>query len=194
MKKNIKNIPRRALAGLFLVLSIPVWMTATAQVNNPAYADYLLVGRFGEVCTMCEAVVLCEANVTELPVRETVPRHGSFALYHFQVRTFWSQISTIWEWFITNFTTEGIESRGHTRPVHVYEVVDDQWMPMRVTEARLVLNPGLIELGGTNIDRINHRWIDADTGEEIGYCQRLPLWKTLEMIESRSPDEDNKDA
>ena len=35
-----------------------------------------------------------------------------------RLRTFWSQISTIVEWFIKNFSEVG----GHTRPVHIYQV------------------------------------------------------------------------
>jgi hypothetical protein len=35
---------------------------AHAQVNSDAYRDYFLIGQFGEVCTLWEAVVLCEAR------------------------------------------------------------------------------------------------------------------------------------
>jgi|TARA_B110000881_G_C18298132_1_gene375611 hypothetical protein len=31
-------------------------------VNSDAYRDYFLIGQFGEVCTLWEAVVLCEAR------------------------------------------------------------------------------------------------------------------------------------
>jgi hypothetical protein len=80
---------------------------AVSQVNNPAYADYLLVGQFGEICTMCEAVVLCKATDRNAPY-EDIPEHGSFTIYHLQTRTFWSQIATIWEWFIANFDSDSL--------------------------------------------------------------------------------------
>ena len=48
----------RIAAVLLLALALP----AAGQVNNPAYANYFLVGQFGEICTMCEVVVLCDAS------------------------------------------------------------------------------------------------------------------------------------
>ena len=66
---------------------------ALSQINNPAYADYFLVGRFGEICTMCEAIVLCEAGDSDTQY-EGIPEDRSFTLYHLQTRTFWSQVAT----------------------------------------------------------------------------------------------------
>ena len=101
---------------LALPIALSLWAgTAFAQVNIDAYRDYFLVGQFGEVCTMCEVTVLCETG-TELPPEDKVPDTGSFTLYHLQTRTFWSQVSTIWDWFISNFQQEGLAARGHTPP------------------------------------------------------------------------------
>lgn len=177
---------QRAAAGL---LALFLAAAASAQINVDAYRDYLLVGEFGELCTMCEAVVLCQAQE---PQGESVPDAGHFALYHLQTRTFWSQISTIWEWFITNFTQEGLAARGHTRPAHVYRVVNGDWMPRQVMEARLVLNPGLLSAGEHSIDRISRAWSNAETGAELGYCARLPLWDALESIEENAPGGDGE--
>jgi len=158
---------------------------APAQVNIDAYRDYFLVGQFGEVCTMCEVTVICAAG--EAPPDVTaVPDTGSFTLYHLQTRTFWSQVSTIWEWFISNFSSAPLAARGHTRPVQIYTVADGRWAPMQVVEARLVLDPGVLEFGTANINRINREWLDSSTGEHLGYCARLPLWDTLDVIAQRS--------
>ena len=178
----------RGSASRFVLLlaALSLAVPAPAQVNIDAYRDYFLVGRFGEVCTMCEVVVLCEAG-DEKPRDDAVPAAGDFTLYHLQTRTFWSQISTIWEWFIANFAEEDLAARGHARPAHVYEVAAGEWSARKVVEARLVLNPPVIELGGHNINRVSRVWQRADTGEAIGYCSRLPLWDALESIEASAP-------
>jgi len=166
-----------------------LWVVATdisfAQVNIDKYRDYFLVGQFGEVCTMCEVVVLCEAG-TEVPEYTAVPASGSFTLYHLQTRTFWSQISTIWEWFISNFRADSLAARGHARPVYVHKVVDGNWSLLQVIEARLLLEPGVLEFGDTQINRVERSWLSADAGKQLGYCQRLPLWESLEVIAAKS--------
>lgn len=179
----------RACGGRALLASLILAAPASAQVNIDAYSDYFLVGRFGEVCTMCEVVVLCQAGESP-PADDGVPRGGGFTLYHLQTRTFWSQMSTIWEWFISNFTAEDLAARGHTRPVHVYRVAGGDWSAKEVVEARLVLNPGVLEFGDRNIDRVSRAWSRADTGAEVGYCSRLPLWDALESIEANAQDGD----
>lgn len=151
-----------------------------------AYRDYFLVGQFGEVCTMCEVTVLCEAG-PELPADDAVPTGGDFTLYHLQTRTFWSQVSTIWEWFISNFRQDELAARGHTRPVHVYKVQNGIWPSKEIIEGRLILEPGVLEFGAYNIDRTNRAWQNVAMGETVGYCSRLPLWDALEVIEENAP-------
>lgn len=170
-------------------LALTLWLCslpAVAQVNMEAFQDYFLVGRFGEVCTMCEVVVLCEPG-TELPREDAVPESGDFTVYHLQTRTFWSQIATIWEWFISNFSQAELASQGHTRPVHVYTVTEGNWSPLEVVEGRLVLEPGVLEFGDYKIDRTNRAWQSATTGEPVGFCSRLPLWDALDSIEANAP-------
>ncbi len=173
---------RRMVLATALMMAAPV----RAQVNIEAYQDYFLVGQFGEVCTMCEVIVLCEAG-EKLPRDDAVPPNGDFTLYHLQTRTFWSQVSTIWEWFISNLTAEELAARGHTRPVHAYRVEGGQWSAGEVIEGRLVLDPGVLEFGDYKIDRVTRAWKRADTGAAVGYCARLPLWDALESIEANAP-------
>ena len=150
-------------------------------MNDDAFREYFLVGQFGEVCTMCEVVVLCEGGNAQ-PTHDAVPDEGSFTLYHFETRTFWSQVSTIWEFFISNFTTDGLAKRGHTRPVNIYQIKDGVWQDPEREEARLILDPGVLELGATTINRVNREWLDASSNQSLGYCQRLPLWDSLDTI------------
>jgi len=176
----------KKLGGLALLFSLfLIWGAASAQANIDAYRDYFLVGQFGEVCTMCEVMVLCE-SANAPPEHEAIPASGSFTIFHLQTRTFWSQISTIWDWFVANFSSAPLAQRGHTRPVHVYAVVDGQWQPQTVIEARLILDPGVLELDDTYVDRVNSQWLGGGTRQPIGYCQRLPLWDALEVIEQQS--------
>lgn len=171
--------------GLFL------WCSAAgAQVNSAAYRDYFLVSQFGEVCTMCEVTVLCEVG-DDVPEYAGIPadESASVTIYHLQTRTFWSQMSTIWEWFVANFRADVLASRGHTRPVYVYEIAAGNWSPREVIEGRLVLEPGVLEFGERHIDRTSSAWLDAATGEQLGYCQRLPLWDALAAIEAATGEE-----
>jgi len=156
---------------------------ARAQVNIDAYRDYFLVGQFGEVCTMCEIIVLCEKG-NAVPAYEGIPESGSFVLYHLQTRTFWSQMGTIWEWFIANFTADELAAQGHTRPVEVYQVSDGVWSGLEMREARLRLDPGTLDFGADVIDRVDSAWSPEGVEAPIGYCQRLPLWDALVTIDA----------
>jgi len=183
MKRQFQN-------RLMLLLVAWLWAgLAEAQVNIDEYRDYFLVGQFGEVCTMCEVIVLCQAG-SEPPVTQAVPDGGDFTLYHLQTRTFWSQVSTIWEWFVSNFTAEALASRGHTRPVIEYTVIDGEWSAPTVVEGRLILDPGVLEFADHHIDRVNQSWLLADTLSVVGYCARLPLWDALDSIAANAPGEE----
>lgn len=159
---------------------------ALGQMSDPGKAHYFLMGRFGEICTMCEVVVLCEAGDDDVTAEE-IPATGSFTLYYIQTRTFWSQISTIWEWFISNF--DGMAIDGHERPVWVYEVTNENWSGPELVNARVTLEPGLIRLGSHSIERVERRWQEEPGAQPIGYCQRLPLWTSIETIKRNAPGE-----
>jgi hypothetical protein len=172
--------------NIFLTLTALAIYSAPAlsQINNPAYADYFLVGRFGEICTMCEAIVLCEASERETQY-ENIPEEGDFTLYHLQTRTFWSQVSTIWEWFITNFNSDSLAS-GHSRPVHVYKMNNAHWAGPQILEAHISLDPATIVIGNLTIDRVARRWFENESVQPVGFCQRLPLWEALDTINLHS--------
>ena len=167
-------------ASVILFCALP----ACAQINNPAYADYFLVGRFGEICTMCEAVVLCESGPA-IPEHASIPESGSFTVYDLQTRTFWSQVGTIWEWFVANFSERAVD--GHSRPVRVIEVSDGRWDQPIMREARISLDPARIAIADYYIDRVDRSWHKGDVA--VGYCQRLPLWESLDVIQARTGGE-----
>ncbi|MDP6435814.1 MAG: hypothetical protein QF803_04240 [Gammaproteobacteria bacterium] len=180
-----KYFNHRLAVCLLLILGctpIPV----ISQVNNPAYADYFLVGRFGEICTMCEAIVLCETGV-QAKQYERVPEAGDFTIYHLQTRTFWSQVATIWEWFVRNFDSNSLAQSGHTRPVNVYEITGGLWSGPEALEAHIALEPAIIEIGRYTIDRVERAWLDSTASTPTGYCQRMPLWESLEIINRHQP-------
>jgi len=168
---------------LLAVFTLP----ATAQVNNEKYHGFLLVGEFGELCTMCEAVILCEASNQARSLKK-IPTEGSFTLYHIQTRTFWSQIATIWEWFIANFDSESL-AQGHGRPVHIYQINEYSWNGPIKNETHLALEPPLISFSNLSIDRHDGRWIRDVDGETAGYCQRMPLWASLDTITANTMTE-----
>ena len=175
-----------ACAGAVLFAALTLAVPVRAQVTVDAYRDYFLYGRFGEVCTMCEVVVLCQAS-DDPPPEDAVPSGGDFTLYHLQTRTFWSQMSTIWEWVLFQLRA------GRTRRARAYpagarvsrngRIV----VPREIVEARLVLEPGVLEFGDRNIDRVTRAWSGADTDAAPGFCSRLPLWDALESIEANAP-------
>ncbi len=170
-----------------LIISLTCCLPASAQVNNAKYQGLFLVGEFGELCTMCEAVVLCEA-ADEQPAHAAVPAQGSYTLYYIQTRTFWSQVSTIWEWFIANFDSASL-AQGHTRPVWVYKVTADEWSGPELQEAHMALEPAVISFDNELIDRSKRSWLHKDYAEPLGYCQRMPLWDALEVINHIAPGE-----
>lgn len=174
-----------ALTLIALILASSA-LPARAQVNDPKYADYFLVGRFGEVCTMCEVMVLCEAGAGP-PAHGAVPPGGSFTLYHIQTRTFWSQVATIWEWFISNFSSRPLAA-GHSRPVIVHEVADGVWVPPVLGDMHISLEPPLMSMpDGREIERVGRRWRQISPPADVGYCERLPLWDALAVIDQQQP-------
>ena len=148
-----------------------------AQPDNTPYLDLLLFSQFGEFCTMCEAVLLCQKGET-IPAYEQIPAEGSFTVFHLETRTFWSQVMTIWEWFIDNFKDKPIS--GHNRPVNIVSVNDGQWGVLQTYSLHIDIDPPLLTIENQVINRRSQAWLR--NGADIGYCQRLPLWESLDII------------
>jgi hypothetical protein len=165
-----------ALAVMALAVMTLVPGTLLAAEGEP-YP--LLVNRFGELCTMCEATVACRAGspppatLPELLAADATP----YTLYHFQTKDFWGQVATIWK-YLERWIRPVVREE---RPVVVYRFGPDRTRQKAV--AALSLDPPLIEAGGQRIDRRSNAWQSA-TGKTVGQCARVPLRETLTWLKT----------
>jgi len=167
---------KKLIFTILILLSLEV-----SSQNSVIQEELLLYSQFGEFCTMCEAVLLCEEG--EEKSYNFIPNTGNFTLYHLRTRTFLSQISTIWEFFIKNF--DGYEIKGHKRPVNIITIDSNQWSKSMTSDAEISIDPGLIYIEDRMINRVNNEWMN-NANESIGFCYRLPLWASIEEIEKKT--------
>jgi len=167
---------KKLIFTILILLSLEV-----SSQNSVIQEELLLYSQFGEFCTMCEAVLLCEEG--EEKSYNFIPNTGNFTLYHLRTRTFLSQISTIWEFFIKNF--DGYEIKGHKRPVNIITIDSNQWSKSMTSDAEISIDPGLIYIEDRMINRVNNEWMN-NANESIGFCYRLPLWASIEKIEQEN--------
>lgn len=167
---------KKLIFTILILLSLEV-----SSQNSVIQEELLLYSQFGEFCTMCEAVLLCEEG--EEKSYNFIPNTGKFTLYHLRTRTFLSQISTIWEFFIKNF--DGYEIKGHKRPVNIITIDSNQWSKSMTSDAEISIDPVLIYIEDRMINRVNNEWMN-NTNESIGFCYRLPLWASIEKIEKKT--------
>ena len=167
---------KKLIFTILILLSLEV-----RSQNSVIQEELLLYSQFGEFCTMCEAVLLCEEG--EEKSYNFIPNTGNFTLYHLRTRTFLSQISTIWEFFIKNF--DGYEIKGHKRPVNIITIDSNQWSKSMTSDAEISIDPGLIYIEDRMINRVNNEWMN-NANESIGFCYRLPLWASIEKIEKKT--------
>jgi hypothetical protein len=167
---------RPAYAALLLLAGLAAIAPGRARADEP-YP--LLVNRFGELCTMCEATVACRAggpppaSVAEL----AAPGAPPYTLYHFQTKDFWGQVATIVK-YLERWIRPVVREE---RPVIVYTAGPDR--RRRATTATLSLDPALIEAAGRRIDRRTSAWQSA-SGEPVGSCLRVPLRETLTWLKT----------
>ena len=167
---------KKLIFTILILLSLEV-----SSQNSVIQEELLLYSQFGEFCTMCEAVLLCEES--EEKSYNFIPNTGNFTLYHLRTRTFLSQISTIWEFFIKNF--DGYEIKGHKRPVNIITIDSNQWSKSMTSDAEISIDPGLIYIEDRMINRVNNEWMN-NANESIGFCYRLPLWASIEKIDKKT--------
>ena len=167
---------KKLIFTILILLSLEV-----SSQNSVIQEELLLYSQFGEFCTMCEAVLLCEEG--EEKSYNFIPNTGNFTLYHLRTRTFLSQISTIWEFFIKNF--DGYEIKGHKRPVNIITIDSNQWSKPMTSDAEISIDPGLIYIEDRMINRVNNEWMN-NANESIGFCYRLPLWASIEKIDKKT--------
>jgi|TARA_B100002003_G_scaffold201446_1_gene193162 hypothetical protein len=167
---------KKLIFTILILLSLEV-----SSQNSVIQEELLLYSQFGEFCTMCEAVLLCEEG--EEKSYNFIPNTGNFTLYHLRTRTFLSQISTIWEFFIKNF--DGYEIKGHKRPVNIITIDSNQWSKSMTSDAEISIDPGLIYIEDRMINRVNNEWMN-NANESIGFCYRLPLWASIEKIDKKT--------
>ena len=164
----------------FVLIFFIVALDAQAQEMKSKNSELLLYSQFGEFCTMCEATLVCTEGGSNID--DTFLDRESYLLIHLQTRTFWSQISTIWEFFIRNF--DGYQIKVHSRPVKIYSSDKGSWFDIENTTAEISVDPNLIKIKQFFIDRETQNWIDH-TEVSLGSCKRLPLWETLAYIDQK---------
>lgn len=145
----------------------------------------LLVNRFGELCTMCEATVACTAGAAA-PAGMADLATGPYTVYHFQTKTFWGQVGTIFL-YLQRWIMPVV--RGE-RPVVIYAVGSDG--PAGASRSRveamaeLSTEPALLVAADRQIDRWTSAW-QTRGGVPVGNCARLPLRDTLAFLKTHAP-------
>ena len=100
----------------------------------------------------------------------------------------WSQIATIWEFFIRNLMV--ISQRTFKTGNTLFR--NGNWFDAETTTAEISIDPNLIKIKQFVIDRETQDWIDHKE-QMIGSCIRLPLWETLEYIDERVHKSENNE-
>lgn len=166
-----------------LLLGIPA---GSARAQAPADQAYMLLfNRFGELCTMCEATVACAAG-DQAPGDVGALATGPYTLYHFQTKTFWGQVATIFK-YLQRWITPVVREE---RPVVIYAVGRDG--PGGAGRSRveavagLSTEPALLVAGDRRIDRWTSAW-QTMAGDTVGSCARVPLRETLAFLKSHAP-------
>jgi hypothetical protein len=189
MMRRSKTPPRslRRLAGA-TGLTMLLAASPLAADDGPEPVDMLLHSKFGELCTMCEATVVCASrDVSAVSVDDLIqPTAGPYTLYHFHTKTFLGQIATIYD-FLIRWIEPVITEK---RPLTIYEIPaagEEAAGRGRIeTSVELSRNPPMITVGQRQIERHTREWRSLD-GEVLGACRRLPLRETWDYLQTNGP-------
>lgn len=153
MQTQLHHLARVTLIGI--VIGLLAMLPAQASDNAPRP---LLAAVYGELCTTCDAYLLCES---------TTSLHAHARLLHVHKHSFWGQIGTIWTWLRHLFQPVRPDSRHLT----VYQpTADGRWAVESEARVTLDLRSLRIEFPTGWIDRNDGGWHDhAD--QRIGVCR-----------------------
>jgi hypothetical protein len=178
------SLKQAALIGIALICH-----TAGLSAETSSDPDEMLLhNKFGELCTMCEATVVCASrDVSNVTVDElNQATGGPYTLYHFHTKTFLGQIATIYDYLIRWIEPVITEKR----PVTIYAIpaAGDASVARARTEtnAELSLEPPVIAIDKQQIERRSREWRSAD-GQALGSCKRLPLRDTWAFLQANAP-------
>ena len=158
----------------FVLIFFIIILDAQAQEMKSENSELLLYSQFGEFCTMCEATLICIDEKNK--INDAFLDHESYLLIHLETRTFWSQIATIWEFFIRNF--DGYQVKGHSRPAILYSSEMGNWFDIETTTAEISIDPNLIKIKKFVIENseLEGRWKCSDaTRSSAGVIFALAL-------------------
>ena len=144
------------LLGIVVCLLAAVF---SPQVSGAAPRP-LLAAVYGELCTTCDAYLMCEPT-------EASPADAR--VLHVHKHSFWGQIGTIWTWLRHLFQPV----RPDTRHLTVYRPSDDgPWTPDSQGRVTLDLRTLRVEYPAGWVDRTDGGWHDS-LDQRIGVCRAV---------------------
>lgn len=149
----------------------------------------LLTTRYGKLCSVCEATLLCSSkDISDVGVEDlSNPSLAPYTLYHFHAQNFWDQMALIVDWFLVIFQPARTSDQ---RPVSVYTIptkgVTSSTRAHQTVIGDILSNPEEIHIGHNIIDRRSREWRYAN-GETLGQCKRLSLKETYHFLKSHEP-------
>ncbi len=153
---RVPGLVRITLVGILSSLLLAMLSSqASAAAPRP-----LLAAAYGELCTTCDAYLLCEASTSV---------QSASRLLHVHKHSFWGQIGTIWTWLRHLFQPV----RPDTRHLTLYRPTGDgRWASEGQARVTLDLRSLRIDFPSGWIDRNDGGWHDA-RDRRIGLCRSV---------------------